>query len=219
MKTFEKENYYTILDVTPNAGSDEIRHAYREALSVYDQESVATYALFSDAERETLLQAIETAYATLIDDDRRSAYNQMLIDTGQINAASFSSRSRRQLAARSDAGSTTTEASLGRWVAGRSEEPQVKALIETILAKERLSGPDLQQLREAYGIELSEIFAVTRINRDVLQRIEADRFDELPAPVYMKQFLKHYAEILNIDPGRVVADYLDAMTRKEPARS
>ena len=219
MKTFEKENHYTILDLNPNAGSDAIRHAYREALSVYDQESVATYALFSDTEREALLQAIETAYTTLIDPDRRAAYNQMLIDTGQMNAASFSSRDRRQLAARVDTGSTTTEASLGRWVADRSEEPQIKALIETIMAKERLSGPDLQQLREAYGIERSEIFAVTRINRDVLQRIESDRFDELPAPVYIKQFLKHYAEILNIDPARVVADYLDAMTRSRPVRS
>ena len=218
MKTFEKENHYQILQVHPNADPDEIRHAYREALAVYGQDSTATYALFSDVERRALLNAIEQAYAVLIDPEQRAGYDQKLIDTGQVSAAVFSQRTQRRLAARVNAGSATTEESLNRWVAGRAQEPKLRELIDAIMSNDRLSGPDLRRLREAYGIELSEMFAVTRINSDVLKRIEADRFDELPARVYMRQFLRNYAEILHIDPDLVIERYLAAMDSDRTTR-
>ena len=60
MKTFESDNYYEILQITPNAGKDEIRHGYRQALALYDEESVATYALFSAEQRQRLLLADQT---------------------------------------------------------------------------------------------------------------------------------------------------------------
>jgi DnaJ-class molecular chaperone len=71
MKTFENENYYQILQVSPNARADEIKIAYRDALAIYEAESTATYSLFSEAQRERLLQAIETAFDCLINADKR----------------------------------------------------------------------------------------------------------------------------------------------------
>ena len=101
MKTFESDNYYAVLQIPPNAGKDEIRHAYRQASALYDEQSVATYALFSDRQRQNQLAAIEKAFETLIDDAQRATYDQSLIDTGVMDAAAFSGRSRRELAARS----------------------------------------------------------------------------------------------------------------------
>jgi len=211
MKTFEYHNYYEILQVSPNAGKDQIRHAYRQALDIYDEESVATYALFSDRQRKTLMAAIETAFQTLVDDDKRDAYDQMLIDTGELNAAAFSSRIRRMPSAGLDVDSATREESFRRWVSKRAEEPEMRQRIEAILSGPRLSGPQLKALREAYGIEFNDIYALTRINSDVMKAIEADRFEDLPATVYLKQFLKSYAQILQIDPVHVVDSYLETM--------
>ena len=218
MKTFESDNFYAILQATPNAGKDEIRHAYRKALALYDEESVATYALFSDEQRKRLLAAIENAFETLIDDDRRAAYDQMLIDTGTLNAAAFSNRARRALAERSSADSTSREENLDRWVSKKAAEPEVRQRIEAILAEPQLSGPQLKALRNAYGIELSEIYTLTRINRDIMTAIEEDRFEDLPATVYVKQFLKSIARILQIDAARVVESYLNAMDASHPGR-
>jgi curved DNA-binding protein CbpA len=215
MKTFESDNYYAILQIAPDAGKDVIRRAYRQALGIYGEDSMATYALFSDDQRQTLLAAIEKAFETLMDDDERAAYDQMLIDSGALEATDFSDRTRRELAARSDG--TSREVSLCRWAAKQAEAPEMRQHIEAILSGPRLSGPQLKELREAYGIELSEIYAAVRINKDVMKAIEADRIEDLPAPVYLKQFLKNLAQILQIDPSLVVERYLEATGGNQPA--
>ena len=216
MKTFEKENYYQILQVAANASADEIKHAYRDALAIYEVESVATYSLFSEEQRERLLQAIETAFDTLINEDKRTAYNQMLIDTGQVDAAIFSRQGQRKMAAYSDTRATSKEESLSQWVKKKADTPEIRQLIEAMRSKEMLSGLELKQLREAYGIDIPEIHAITRISGDSLRRIEANQFEDLPAEIYVKQFLKAYAEVLQIDSGHVVNGYLKFMAQAKP---
>jgi cytoskeleton protein RodZ len=88
----------------------------------------------------------------------------------------------------------------------KSEAPEVKSLVDGILSSEIVSGA-LKRLREAFGIEIHEINAITRVSNYTLNMIEADRYDDLPAEIYLKQFLKSYAEILHIDPQRVVDGY------------
>jgi curved DNA-binding protein CbpA len=216
MKTFEDENYYQILQVPANASAIDIRRAYRDTLAIYEEESIATYSLFSVEQRKILLQAIEKAYDTLISEDKRAAYNQMLIDSGQMEASIFSTQDQRKLAAYSDTQSTSKEKSLTQWVQKKANTPEIKKIVEEILSRELLSGRDLKLLREAFGIEFSEIYAITKISSTILNMIESDQFDGLPAEIYLKQFLKAYAEILQIDPHHVVAGYLKCMAQGKP---
>ena len=216
MRNFENENYYQILQVPANASADELKRAYRDALAIYEAESVATYSLFSEEQREGLLRAIETAFDCLINEDKRTAYNQMLIDTGQVDEAIFSRQGQRKLAAYSDTRTTSNEKRLSQWVQKKADTPEIRQLIETIQSKEMLSGKELKQLREAYGIDIPEIYAVTKISGDTLKRIEADQFDDLPADIYVRQFLKAYAEVLHLDSRHVVDSYLKFMARTKP---
>jgi curved DNA-binding protein CbpA len=218
MKTFESDNYYAILQIAPDAGKDLIRQGHRRALALYDADSMATYALFSDGQRQALLAAIEKAFETLMDDDRRAAYDQMLIDTGALDGADFPDRAKRELAARSNASGVSREERLRRWAAKKAEAPEMRRRIEALLTEPRFSGPQLKELREAYGIELSEIYAAIRINKDMMTAIEADRIEDLPATIYLKQFLKSLAQILQIDPSLVVERYLDTTGGNRPER-
>jgi curved DNA-binding protein CbpA len=213
MKTFENENYYQVLQIPANARADEIKHAYRDALAIYEAESVATYSLFSDEQRERLLQAIETAFETLINEEKRTVYNQMLIDTGQVNVAVFSRQGQRELETCCDTRTLSNEKRLSQWVQKKADTAEIRQLIEAILSKEILSGMELKQLREAYGIDIAEIHAVTKISGDSLKRIEANQFADLPAEIYVKQFLKAYAEVLHIDSGHVIDSYLKFMAQ------
>ncbi len=71
-----------------------------------------------------------------------------------------------------------------------------------------ISGSDLKKLRKTVGIELSEIDVVTKISVIVLRSIEENQLENLPADIYLKNFLKSYAEILQIDSQRIVDGYL-----------
>jgi curved DNA-binding protein CbpA len=216
MKTFEGENYYQILNACGSATATEIRRAYLDTIEIYKEDSIATYTLFSPGQREILLQTIEKAFETLIDENKRAAYDRMLVDTGQVDPAIFFRKSKESPAEHSNTQIISKEKSLIQWVRKKSEAPEIKALVEQILSKELLSGRDLKRLREAFGIEINEIYAATRISSTALNMIEADRFNDLPAEIYLKQFLKSYAEILQIDPRHVVEGYFRCMAGGNP---
>jgi curved DNA-binding protein CbpA len=78
-----------------------------------------------------------------------------------------------------------------------------------------LSGPALRQIREARGLSLRHVSAVTKIGVRFLEYIEEERFDFLPPPVYLRGFLQEYARLVGLEP-RALADAY--MRRLPPAR-
>ena len=62
-----EKNYYKLLDIEPEATTQEIEEAYERARAVYSKDSVALYSLYSQKERETMLEVINAAYETLKD--------------------------------------------------------------------------------------------------------------------------------------------------------
>jgi cytoskeletal protein RodZ len=83
----------------------------------------------------------------------------------------------------------------------------------------RLSlGRSLQSLRVKKGLDLDEVSQRTHISKQNLISIEEDNFTRLPAPVHVKGFLKVYAELLELDPDRVLQYYAeDLMVWQESA--
>jgi flagellar biosynthesis protein FlhG len=73
---------------------------------------------------------------------------------------------------------------------------------------EVLGGADLRKIREARGISLRHIAAVTKIGQRFLEYVEEDRFDFLPPPVYLRGFLLEYARIVGIDGRRAAEAYM-----------
>jgi curved DNA-binding protein CbpA len=73
---------------------------------------------------------------------------------------------------------------------------------------EVLTGADLRKFREARGVSLRHIAAVTKIGLRFLEYMEEDRFASLPAPVYLKGFLQEYARLVGIDPRRAAEAYM-----------
>jgi len=68
-------------------------------------------------------------------------------------------------------------------------------------------GTLLKRSREEHQIELDEAFRVTRIRSHILEALENDRWDELPSQVFVKGFLKTYAEFLGLDKERALELY------------
>ena len=68
-------------------------------------------------------------------------------------------------------------------------------------------GSFLRQLREAKSLSIEEISRTTRMPASSVERIEADRFDELPGEVFVRGFLKSYARALGVPAEEVLARY------------
>lgn len=210
MKGFEGKNFYEILNLPMSAGLAEINRAYTEALDMYDEDALATYALFSDEQREKILHVIEEAFQTLSNKENRADYDKMLISTGQVEAAMFldppHGSTRREL----EDPLTSKPGEHPDPIVQDSQKEKVNELMDAIKEKGFVSGEDLKQLREVRGISISDIFQETRISQTTLQRIEQNQYKDLPAEIFLKSFLKSYAEILQIDPKNIVDGYLKA---------
>jgi len=207
MKSLDGLNYYEILKIPVNASFIEIKRAYRAVLSIYDEDSFATYSLFSNGERDNILKAIEKAFLTLIDEDKRADYDRMLVDSGYLDMSVIRKEQKKPtpLFRTND---VTNVDNLAERVRKKSKEKEVEKLANEILSKDLISGSDLIELRKAVGVELSEIDVVTKISVSVLKSIEENQFENLPADIYLKNFLKSYAEVLQIDSQKIVDGYL-----------
>jgi hypothetical protein len=74
------------------------------------------------------------------------------------------------------------------------------------------SGEVLRQIREARGISLQQISERTKVTRHHIENIEADRFDVLPAAVYLRGILLSIARELRLDGQKVARSYLERVT-------
>jgi cytoskeletal protein RodZ len=68
-------------------------------------------------------------------------------------------------------------------------------------------GEHLKQLRESKRMSIAEVSRATRVPVTSVERIEANRFDELPGEVFVRGFLRAYARALEIPADDVLARY------------
>ncbi|MBI5644316.1 MAG: polysaccharide biosynthesis tyrosine autokinase [Deltaproteobacteria bacterium] len=73
-----EKNYYEILEISLSATPDEIELAYRKAKTLYSEDSVAVYSLYTSEEREQKLSELLDMYSTLSDPSKRRAYDDYL---------------------------------------------------------------------------------------------------------------------------------------------
>lgn len=72
---------------------------------------------------------------------------------------------------------------------------------------ERL-GPRLQAAREAQGLGLSELAQRTHVRRAYLEALEEGRYAELPEDVYSRNFVRLYAQAVDLPPEPLIEVYL-----------
>src|SRR5215218_1966939 len=66
-------------------------------------------------------------------------------------------------------------------------------------------GSSLREARLRQGYDLAEAEVGTKIRSKYLDALEEERFDVLPAPTYVKGFLRSYADFLGLD-GQLYVD-------------
>ena len=73
----------------------------------------------------------------------------------------------------------------------------------------RWSGEQIRKAREARGLTIAQLAERTRITRHHIENVEADRFEKLPAAVYLRGIVMSLARELRLDGQKVARSYLE----------
>jgi cytoskeleton protein RodZ len=77
-------------------------------------------------------------------------------------------------------------------------------------------GRTLREARESRHLSLLQVSEALRIEPQFLSALEQDRFDALGAPVFVKGYLKNYAECLGLDSRKLLEAYRNQRGDEEP---
>ncbi len=230
MKHFNDQNYYELLEIAPDASLEDITAAYQSAQEAFSPDSVAIYSLFdADEEREALLNRIQDAYRTLSNGRTRREYDRQLCG-GEVSEPEEVSESEeadeeRPPDPRWEPVSRTDPCEVIELPPPPEKRNAGPAPLPSLIRSEgiplkaepgqKITGRDLVLLRESRGVDLVDLADRIRVNRQILQTLEEDRHEGLPALIYVKGFLRAYAQALKLDPTLLTEAYLLGMKDAE----
>jgi curved DNA-binding protein CbpA len=215
MKRLMEQNFYELLGIEFDVSPFEISHAYKENYQLYHEDSLASYSLFSREEREEILARLDEAYATLIDEKKRSRYDQSLIECGILKEGMKSQEGRKTIGLISDSKVSTNNRILtNRILTIRSELKAMVSsnpVIQEILTQTALRGKDLKRIRGELGVSLEIITEMTKVRMIFLRAIEEDEYEKAPSRMVLKSYVKAYAQSIGLDGDLVASRYLNRM--------
>jgi len=200
VKPFREQSHYDLLEVPVTARRDEIERAYPLIRAAYEPGALASYSVFASDEVAQICERIDAAYEVLTDEEARRRYDTLIGVAAEAPA--------NEAAPPPGA----PDASLGG--AGASALDDLDEVEDE--DQGGWDGAKLRRARLRRGVEVTEIAEITKINPRYLRAIEEEAYADLPAAVYTRGFVTAHARTLEIDPGPVVRDIMDAF---EQARS
>jgi flagellar biosynthesis protein FlhG len=197
MKPFSEQSHYEILELSPEATSEQVERAYRVARATYATDSLATYSVYDESEQRALQERIELAYSVLSDPERRIAYDATLGASPRVELAlSFADEDEK----------------------GLENAPEIRGFEEAV-DDGPWGGARLRRWRIARGIELDRIASATKVSVSYLRSLEEERFEALPATVYVRGFLTAYVRAVGLEAERVVPQYMELVSRARPEKT
>lgn len=96
-----------------------------------------------------------------------------------------------------------------------NSEEQQEDLDATTEPLENGPGHLLAKKREALGMTVQDVADTLHITMHYVRALETDEHDKLPGDVFIKGYLRSYANLLHLDPSVIVNVYLDYRGERE----
>jgi flagellar biosynthesis protein FlhG len=217
MSGFEDSDHYDALEVSRDASADEIERAYRLLKATYADDSLAVYSMFGEEDSASLRDRIDAAYRVLSDPALRSSYDAALA-AGEPLEDEPAADEMVVLA-------PLAEAALAKPLV--ETRPREMPALDRIAdadedeadAESEWTGARLRRARLLRGMEIDDVATATKITPAYLRFLEEERFDDLPAVVYVRGFIASYARCLGLDAQGAARSYsarYEAHRRSKP---
>jgi len=76
----------------------------------------------------------------------------------------------------------------------------------------------LEHARRKRGVSLEDAERATMIRKDYLERLESDDHDTMPEPIYVRGFVRAYANYLGLDGDRLASQVAFWQERRRRTR-
>jgi curved DNA-binding protein CbpA len=203
MRDEDDLDHYDVLEVEPDAAADEIERSYRVLSAAYEGDSLATYSLFGAEEAEQLRDRIDQAYRVLSDPALRRSYDAARL--GEVPEEEEYSDEPVTLAPLDDGLAQPLAEPRSHEVPTfdrMDDGSDAESDDETVW-----DGARLRRARLLRSVEVEDVASATKISPAYLRFLEEDRFDDLPAVVYVRGFVAAYARFLGLDANHVARSY------------
>jgi curved DNA-binding protein CbpA len=218
VKPIRERTHYELLEVPATATLDEIRASFERLNQPPTDEQVAASGLAEAAAHQALHERRKEALEVLGDGERRAAYDRGLassshrpspgaapamaegaaIDLAEQQVAMVHQRAAEVREARAAAASSPA----------RDSKPKMVA----IPPDAAFTGELLRKIRQAKGINLQQLAEKTRIGLKHLENVEAEKYEALPAAVYLRGILMNLCKELGLDGIKVSRQYLERVS-------
>lgn len=206
MRALSEQSLYELLEIPRSATPQEVQRAYERARALFGPGSLASYTLLAPEEAEALLSRIEEARSVLLDREARATYDDRLPGGREPRARPSPSAD----------GATSPSTTPGASVA---PPPAAAGLDFRPPDGSPWTGELLRQARESRGLSVSNVSERTKIQRSHIESVEAERFEQLPPPAYLRGIVHSIATALRLDDQAVVRSYMErANAAKQSAR-
>jgi len=203
-----RERALNLLGLSAPSDLTGYERAYRTRLSVYRQDSLASYTLLEGDERRERLASLDQAYELL----RREATARLprpelqpdaspaLSPSHQVTVVQVPTEVEAPKMEASDVGGAPSPAPFGPGEAAEPSEDRAPAPESTTVKALELDldapGQALYLARQQLGLSREELATTTRISKTHLQALEEEDFSSLPPAAYIRGFAIQYARAL-----------------------
>jgi flagellar biosynthesis protein FlhG len=233
MKSLAELDHYEVLEVPRDARPEEIERAFALVRSAYEGDALAGYSVVPPEEAKRWRERIDEAWRVLSDPVARSVYDRSLAaavavldaEEDPFGDAGFGAETAGAGCPAAPAARAPLPEAPGAPPAPlapaarplRVEPHEADPALPRDLAPFEESddgegaewtGPRLRRARLLRGLEIDDVAASTKVNPTYLRFLEEERFDDLPAVVYVRGFVSAYARLLGIDPAQVAPGYV-----------
>ena len=196
MKPLDEQDHYEVLEVSEDATLDDIERAYRMVRATYGEASPAVYSMLESADLDAICTRIDQAYDVLSDASTRRRYDASRLAGEDLEPEAES-----------------VELSIGLIPppAPESVAPQLEGFedFDADADAPTFDGARLRRARLRRGLEVQDVARITKISSTHLHFLEEERFDDLPASVYVRGFVSAYARCVGLDPDAAACGYME----------